>query len=503
MKVDHPSCRPHSLSAAEPELGHSKEWPVWDVSWSEMKQSSQCQPGWTHDPIGPGREHASVSASACPVRYDHNIPLRLRSRQRKGRAFLHRLHTRFKGTRPASSNGRRALHAGPPATKADLLRGLHCPRRRHTAGEIPENGLGQTLPQESVAELSHGEIVSALVSSSGTATANYEYGPDFPVRENGCGTSTACSSMLDASAVTKSFLWGLDLSGSMQGAGGVGGLLAVKTNGVAHFCAYDGNGNVAALVNAVTGENAAQYEYGPFGEVIRESGVMAKVNPFRFSTKYQDSESDLLYYGYRFYNPSAGRWLSRDPIEEVRGDELLIRRIDRMSPEHSREHSNYACCENNLISGWDYLGLYVKDGNPKMCPLTDGGMEWNGETSIPSDNFDLACLYKKCGKSEAYTVASPIKGTESESEEWDDIDGVCITWVCYSTRLLTYEVCGGCGRKMVYYKRGAHGLTKSKEINRPPTAGSIELVSEKDGGVQCVPILNGKSKIDCNLKFKL
>jgi RHS repeat-associated protein len=59
---------------------------------------------------------------------------------------------------------------------------------------------------------------------------------------------------------------------------------------------------------------------GPFGEVIRATGPMAKVNPFRFSTKYQDDEADLLYYGYRYYNASAGRWLSRDPAGEDRGE---------------------------------------------------------------------------------------------------------------------------------------------------------------------------------------
>ncbi|MGN0845501.1 MAG: RHS repeat-associated core domain-containing protein [Kiritimatiellia bacterium] len=34
----------------------------------------------------------------------------------------------------------------------------------------------------------------------------------------------------------------------------------------------------------------------------------------RFSTKYLDPETDLYYYGYRFYNPSLMRWLTRDPI---------------------------------------------------------------------------------------------------------------------------------------------------------------------------------------------
>jgi len=61
---------------------------------------------------------------------------------------------------------------------------------------------------------------------------------------------------------------------------------------------------------------------GPFGEVIRATGPMAKANPFRFSTKYQDDETDLLYYGYRYYNASTGRWTSRDPAQEDGGENL-------------------------------------------------------------------------------------------------------------------------------------------------------------------------------------
>ena len=49
---------------------------------------------------------------------------------------------------------------------------------------------------------------------------------------------------------------------------------------------------------------------------------MAKANPFRFSTKYDDDESDLLYYGYRYYKPSTGTWPNRDPMGEV-GFEVL------------------------------------------------------------------------------------------------------------------------------------------------------------------------------------
>jgi RHS repeat-associated protein len=110
------------------------------------------------------------------------------------------------------------------------------------------------------------------------------------------------------------------LSGVPQGAGGVGGLLAMTVytgaNVGTYDYAYDGNGNVAALLNAASGGMAGQWEYGPFGEVIKSAGLIAKVNPFRFSTKYQDDETSLCYYGYRYYDPSSGKWLNRDSLEE-------------------------------------------------------------------------------------------------------------------------------------------------------------------------------------------
>jgi RHS repeat-associated protein len=111
----------------------------------------------------------------------------------------------------------------------------------------------------------------------------------------------------------------------MQGAGGVGGLLAVSeiSNGQIsslHFAACDGNGNVSSLVSASDGTVSGQYEYGPFGELLRATGPMAKANPFRWSSKFEDDETDLLYYGYRYYCASTGRWISRDPATEIGAD---------------------------------------------------------------------------------------------------------------------------------------------------------------------------------------
>jgi len=131
-------------------------------------------------------------------------------------------------------------------------------------------------------------------------------------------------------------------------------------NAGTYCCAYDANGNVMGLVSAADGSVAARYEYGPFGELIRATGPMAKVNPFRFSTKYQDEETGLVYYGYRYYDPGTGRWLNRDPINELGHRTLLAKRSSRIGADAS---NLYEFVHNNPINWIDPSGLTTWRGS--------------------------------------------------------------------------------------------------------------------------------------------
>lgn len=96
--------------------------------------------------------------------------------------------------------------------------------------------------------------------------------------------------------------------------------------------------NVVALVDA-NGQVAAEYAYGPFGEFLRATGPLAFVNPFRFSTTYQDDETGLMYYGHRYHSAQLCRWLSREPLAEAGSANL------------------YAFCFNDPLNIVDVLGL--------------------------------------------------------------------------------------------------------------------------------------------------
>ena len=128
---------------------------------------------------------------------------------------------------------------------------------------------------------------------------------------------------LNDHAAVRKYTWGLDLSGTLSGAGGIGGLLGVHDSTVPEFGDYiyfaDANGNVGQVVDWASGEIVARYEYDAYGDMLVADGSYALTNPFRFSTKYWDDESGLGYWGYRYYTPWLGRWMSRDPKGEKGG----------------------------------------------------------------------------------------------------------------------------------------------------------------------------------------
>ena len=219
-------------------------------------------------------------------------------------------------------------------------------------------------------------------------------------------------------APVRAYVWGLDLSETLDGAGGVGGLLWVRiqTGPVAdtHFVCYDGNGNVWNLVSASTGSETARYEYGPFGEPLRLSGPAARFNPFRFSTKRTEDFTGLVLYEYRPYSPTSGRWFSRDQAHET---------VLRLKRAAAAGFDGWTFLENESLGAIDELGLRTvpipprpgwpaprrppipapRPPNPERReapedfpgPSVD---EWNRWLLVQLGKDAERLCYKKCGK---------------------------------------------------------------------------------------------------------
>lgn len=176
------------------------------------------------------------------------------------------------------------------------------------------------------------------------------------------------------SLITNLYTWGLDLSGTMQGAGGIGGLIAVTTSGgggapATYFPTYDANGNITEYLDS-NGEVAAHREYDAFGNTVAASGSKVHELSFWFSTKYTDDETGLYYFGFRYYAPELGRWVNRDPLGErgfyQRKYKKALRAFD----------PQYVAMKNDVISRIDVLGLFwpfdPPANNEGVCKIAIG-----------------------------------------------------------------------------------------------------------------------------------
>ncbi len=203
-------------------------------------------------------------------------------------------------------------------------------------------------------------------------------------------------------ALIRSYAWGLDLSGSMGGAGGVGGLLMMNSAlSGPHFYAMDGNGNVAATASATNGKLTAIYEYDPFGRTLRDEGAAARENSFQFSTKRCDHVTGFNLYEFRTRHEQG--WLSRDPIEEIGG------------------HNLYAVAGNTLIEKIDSDGRFTLKF-PSFPPVeipfpNQPPFPRNPRPRIPRPNV-TAPNCGKCGPDVTGAITALFQEVNDTFENW-------------------------------------------------------------------------------------
>lgn len=77
---------------------------------------------------------------------------------------------------------------------------------------------------------------------------------------------------------------------------------------------YDGQGNIR-LVTDSGGNIVRSYNYDPYGNVTGATGTA--VNNYQFSGEQSDPESSMYFLRARYYDPAAGRFITRDPIKGI------------------------------------------------------------------------------------------------------------------------------------------------------------------------------------------
>ena len=101
------------------------------------------------------------------------------------------------------------------------------------------------------------------------------------------------------------------------------------------------------------------------------------------STKYFDDETDLVYYGYRYYRPEMGRFISADPAGELA---FLLNTVRQQGIQHS----------SVFLSGNQASRLLLRDATERyLAPATK--VKYLFVENAPSVHIDILGLDVWCG----------------------------------------------------------------------------------------------------------
>ncbi len=120
------------------------------------------------------------------------------------------------------------------------------------------------------------------------------------------------------------------------------GRIAKKVNDIQEYYHTDHLGSTR-LVTSENGEVTEETQYEPFGEQIN-----AAEERYTYNGKERD-ETDLYYYGARYYDPAIGRFISRDPLT---GEKEFPQTLNR-----------YVYCLNNPLTYTDPAGTGTEPSN--------------------------------------------------------------------------------------------------------------------------------------------
>ena len=115
----------------------------------------------------------------------------------------------------------------------------------------------------------------------------------------------------------------------------------------------DMHGNVVQLLDE-SGNVTKTYEYDSFGNEVKPE--KKDENPYRYCGEYYDKETEEVYLRARYYEPSVGRFITRDTYTGE-SDEPLSLHL-------------YTYCENDGVNAWDPSGHY------KIKMKHINGMKW-------------------------------------------------------------------------------------------------------------------------------
>ena len=152
-----------------------------------------------------------------------------------------------------------------------------------------ENRLTSAIPASGSVSFTYDPFGRRLSKTTTTGTTRFLYDGDQLIADT---TSTG--------SITQLYLYGPGLDEP----------LLMTRGSQRYFYLADGLGSITALTS-LSGQTVESYTYDVYGRPLQPSTLG---NRFRFTGREYDAETQLYYYRARYYHPTLGRFVSRDPL---------------------------------------------------------------------------------------------------------------------------------------------------------------------------------------------
>jgi RHS repeat-associated protein len=237
--------------------------------------------------------------------------------------------------------------------------------------------------------------------------------------------------------------------------------LAESRSGTTGYYEQDGLGSVTSLTTGA-GAVANTYMFDSFGKTTNSTGTLT--NPFRYTGREFDSETNLYYYRARYYDPSAGRFASEDPMRFKVGVNFY-RYVKNNTANLTDPYGLKVqeCCVNTQVNWW--VDFFSKLFGAKHCFIkTNTVVAGMG----PANGGPLpAC---PSGTQTAITDQSARAVSPGDCTDMPDVDEDCVNkalqigtptgrWTpnnnCKSFDFNILDKCRSCPLKMLLYYQGS------------------------------------------------
>jgi len=256
----------------------------------------------------------------------------------------------------------------------------------NSSGSFTYDANGNTLSDPSGKQYTwdfENRLTQAVVPGTNGGMTTFAYDP-FGRRIQKSGPLGTTNYLYDGMDSSANVIDEVNNAGNVLGAFALGpGIdrpLAESIAGAASYYEQDGLGSVTSLSSAA-GALANTYAYDSYGRLTASTGTLT--NPFQFTGRDFDAETQLNFYRARYYDDSVGRFVNEDP-SEFEGD-----------------NDFYAYVRNNPVVWIDPLGLvqctYDIAAHHLHCVSNDGNQNYDTSRARSGRGMcmnNMACVQK-------------------------------------------------------------------------------------------------------------